>query len=56
MVVIKTRLGIGLDIEHNEDILHIVEHEEGQLLAAFMGLIIKLPFFSIYIGDFAEVE
>ena len=58
MVIMKTRLGIGCDIEHNEDILHIVETRDGeeQALVAFQGLIVKLPFLSIYVGDFAEVE
>ena len=60
MVVIKYRLGIGFDIEHNEDILHYVESDkddyEEQTLVAYNGLIIKLPFFAIYIGDFYDAE
>ena len=53
---INTRLGMGFDIEHNEDICHVVGDEEGRFVAAYEGLIIKLPFFSIYIGEFSELD
>jgi hypothetical protein len=58
MIVIKLRQGIGLDIEFNEDICHIVEGEkEGEDdFVAYSGVIIKLPFISIYIGDFYDLE
>ena len=58
MIVIKLRQGIGLDIEYNEDICHIIEGEkEGEdEFVAFAGVIIKLPFISIYIGDFFDLE
>jgi len=53
---INTRLGMGFDIEHNEDICHVVGDDEGRFVAAYEGLIIKLPFFSIYIGEFSELD
>jgi hypothetical protein len=56
MIVIKTRLGIGCDIEYNEDICHIIETDDEDEVVAFMGIIIKLPFLSIYIGDFFDLE
>ena len=57
MITLKTRLGIGLDIEHNEDIIHMVGNDEDDAFpAAFSGLIIKVPFLSCYIGDFYEIE
>ena len=57
MIVTKLRQGIGFDIEHNEDILHIVGfNEEEQFIAAFVGTIIKLPFISVYIGSFEPVD
>lgn len=57
MITINTRFGLGLDIEHNENIIHLVgESEEDAEPAAFAGLIIKVPFLSIYIGDFYELE
>lgn len=57
MITFKGRLGIGLDIEHNEDIIHMVGNTEDDVFpAAFVGLIIKIPFFSCYIGDFYEME
>jgi len=57
MININTRLGIGFDIEHNENTIHLVEtQEDDNKPVAFMGLIIKIPFFSVYIGDFYEIE
>lgn len=59
MITFNTRLGIGFDIEHNEDIIHMVgktSDEEDATPAAFVGLIIKIPFLSCYIGDFYELE
>ena len=57
MITANIRLGIGLDIEYNEDICHIVQFDnETEEVLAFMGIIIKLPFVSIYIGDFFELE
>ena len=57
MITFNPRLGIGFDIEYNEDICHIVEFaDEKEEVLAFMGIIIKLPFVSIYIGDFFDLE
>ena len=56
MIAINNRLGIGFDIEHNEDVCHVVGDDEGRFVAAFEGLIIKIPFFSVYIGEFSELE
>jgi len=53
---INYRLGIGFDIEHNDTICHVVGDDEGRFIAAYEGLIIKLPFFSIYIGEFSELD
>lgn len=58
MITLNPRLGIGLDIEYNEDICHIVAFGDSdkEEVLAFMGIIIKLPFVSIYIGDFFDLE
>ena len=57
MININTRFGLGFDIEHNENTIHLVEIAEDKTIpVAFMGLIIKVPFFSCYIGDFYEVQ
>lgn len=56
MITVNMRLGIGLDIEHNDNICHVVGDEEGRFIAAYEGLIIKVPFFSIYIGEFSELD
>ena len=53
---INYRLGIGFDIEHNDTICHVDGDDEGRFIAAYEGLIIKLPFFSIYIGEFSELD
>jgi len=56
-LTIVPRLGIGLDIEYNDTIIHIVgDDEEEKFLAAYEGLIIKLPFLSIYYGEFGKFE
>jgi len=58
MITINPRLGIGLDIEYNDDVCHIVEFDNSdkEEVVGFMGIIIKLPFLSIYIGDFFELD
>ena len=56
MIAINNRLGIGFDIEHNEDICHVVGDDKGRFVASFEGLIIKIPFFSVYIGEFSELD
>lgn len=57
-LAIRPRLGIGLDIEFNEDICYRAENEdddEGEYLLSYVGTLIKLPFCTIYIGEFYEV-
>jgi len=54
--VFKFRQGIGLDIEYNEDICHIVTNGEDEKGVAFCGVLLKLPFLTIYIGDFFDLE
>ena len=56
MIVINTRFGIGFDIEHNENICHVVEDSEGRFVAGFQGLIVKVPFLSLYWGEFEELD
>ena len=59
MITFNTRLGIGFDIEHTENIIHLIGEtadEEDAQPAAFMDLIIKVPFLSCYIGDFYDLE
>lgn len=59
MITFNPRFGIGFDIEHNENIIHLVGETDDQddaKPAAFIGLIIKVPFLSCYIGDFYELE
>jgi hypothetical protein len=34
----------------------VVGDEEGRFVAAYEGLIIKVPFFYIYIGEFSELD
>lgn len=54
---IRSRLGIGLDIQHNEDICYRVHYEDGsEGLVAYQGIIILIPFFTIYIGEFIQLE
>lgn len=60
MFNIRPRLGIGFDIEHSTDVWHhasFVDEEENVVqkgVFPFVGLIIKIPFFTINIGDFLE--
>lgn len=53
---INSRLGMGFDIEHNDTVCHVVGDDEGRFIGVFIGLIIKIPFFSIYIGEFEEID
>ena len=58
-IVIRPRLGIGFDIEHNEEICyraHVVEENGKQrdALLCYIGIIIKLPFVTVYIGEFHD--
>jgi hypothetical protein len=58
VIVFNLRVGIGFDIEYNDDICHIViaDDTEEEEVVAFEGILIKVPFFSIYIGDFYDLE
>ena len=60
-IVLHFRNGFGFDIEHNEDIIHVicVEDEKGneeKTLGGFVGIIVRLPLIAIYIGEFSEVD
>jgi hypothetical protein len=56
MLVINFRQGIGFDIEYNEDICHIVDTgERHDILHAYSGIIILLPFIKIYLGQFDQI-
>lgn len=52
----RLREGFGFDVEYTQDICHIAYDEDGEFVLAFNGGIIKLPFFQIYFGEFAELE
>lgn len=59
--VVRTRLGIGIDIESNEDICYRVsyindEGKEEEDIICYNGLLIKVPFLTIYIGEFFPIE
>jgi hypothetical protein len=55
MILVRFRQGIGLDIEYNDDICHRVAIDEDiESLIMFMGILLKIPFFTIYIGEFIE--
>jgi hypothetical protein len=56
MILFNLRQGIGLDIEYNEDIQHTISDGDNDWDVAFAGIIIKVPFLSIYIGDFFDKE
>ncbi len=58
-ILIRPRLGFGLDIEHNEEICYragaIDDNEkEKEILLCFIGLLIKVPFLTIHIGEFMD--
>jgi hypothetical protein len=56
MIVVELRQGIGLDIEFNDTICHIIDDGGPQdKLFSYSGILIKLPFLSIYIGEFDEI-
>lgn len=55
MILVRLRQGIGIDIEYNEDICHRIDEGDGtETLVMFAGMLIKIPFFTIYFGDFFE--
>ena len=56
MIVVELRQGIGFDIEFNDTICHIIDDGGPQdKLFSYSGILIKLPFISIYIGEFDEI-
>ncbi len=56
MIVINFRQGIGVDIEYNEDICHLIDEGSDKVtLVGFSGIIILVPFIKIYIGTFDEL-
>jgi hypothetical protein len=56
MILFNLRQGIGFDIEYNEDIQHTLSDGETDVDTEFVGIIIKIPFISIYIGTFYEKD
>ena len=53
--LVRMRTGIGFDIEHSEDIFHLVDvGEEDLKLVSYVGILIKIPFFTVYVGNFYE--
>lgn len=56
MILFNLRQGIGFDIEYNEDIQHTLSDGETDVDTEFIGIIIKIPFISIYIGTFYEKD
>lgn len=58
-ILIRGRLGIGFDIEHNEEICYRASSfdqkgREEEILLCFVGLIVKIPFLTIFIGEFMD--
>jgi hypothetical protein len=57
-VLVRPRFGFGFDIEHNEDICYRAgessEEDKVTVLLCYVGLLIKIPFFTIYLGDFSK--
>lgn len=58
---IRPRYGFGFDIEANQDIcyrahLGDAEGNEWEDILCYNGLIIKIPFFTIYIGEFFSLS
>lgn len=58
---IRPRLGIGFDIEHSNDIWYhagFVNEENVMCEGVFpyTGLVIKIPFFTINIGELLETD
>jgi hypothetical protein len=61
MFMIRPRFGFGFDVEHNEDIIYRVhfedeDGEESMGLLCYNGFIMKLPFCTVYVGDFMDLK
>jgi hypothetical protein len=62
-IMITFRQGIGLDIEYNnencyrtdyyDDNGNVTKHDQ---ILCYTGIIIKIPFFTIFIGDMYPIE
>lgn len=53
--IIQPRLGFGFDIEHNEINRYRIEDDDGkEVTVCFIGLIIKIPFLMLLIGEFFD--
>lgn len=56
MILANFRQGIGIDLEYNEDICHLVQRgPDDIIIVGFSGILINLPFIKIYIGEFDEL-
>lgn len=56
MIYIALRQGIGFDIELNDEVCYMAETNENKdVMLAFEGAIILLPFIKVHIGTFTEV-
>lgn len=62
-IMITLRQGIGIDIEYNNENCYRTDYydEEGSVIKhdqilCYTGIIIKLPFLTIYIGDMFPIE
>jgi hypothetical protein len=57
MIRFEWRNGFGFDVESNDTICYNVLAEDGeQALVQFDGIIIKLPFCRLEIGNFYQLE
>jgi hypothetical protein len=58
VILVEYRLGIGFDIEYNETLCHILadDDSDSEAVVGYNGILIKIPFFSIYLGDFFTLD
>lgn len=59
-LMVKTRLGFGFDFEYEEELCYRVgivyeDGTEDEDLVGFVGNILRLPFLSIFIGEFRSL-
>jgi len=62
-IMINLRQGIGFDIDYNNEICYRTDYydDDGNVtkqdqILCYTGIIIKIPFFTIYIGDMFPIE
>lgn len=56
MIHVNLRQGVGLDIEYNQNICYMAKTGDGRdVMLAFQGIVILLPFVKIHLGDFTEI-